>query len=206
MLQHLQPGVLWLLRAAAALQPTPAPLPTKGLWGCCTSCTQVELSQLLKPASCGCFCAAAALPQPVYDSRASGVLPQLCCGSCSWFPAAALVLQLHCCQPPPRYQSRGYGGAAIAALPLLLTCSTCSSRCPAAAGVLQAHSSHPRPVTNQGAMGGLHSGHSFRTAADAAGVLQLLLCSSSCVACPSLWGFRVPPQLHCGSSFHAVGA
>ena len=114
------------------------------------------------------------------------MLAQWCCGSCSWFPAAALVLQLHCYQPPPRYQSRGYGGAAIVALRLLLACCTYSRRCPAAASVLQAHNSHPRPVTNRGAMGRLRSGHSFRTAAVAAGVLQLLLCRSCCVAKPAV--------------------
>ena len=136
------------------LQLTPAPLPIKGLWGCCTPVLQPQLQLLSISIS-----AATLLLLP----------PQLswCCST----PAEA-----YCSQPPPRYQSRGYGGAALwccsccwscsAAEALLLhRCRSCCSCLSAAALVLLLTSAYPRPVTIRGAMGVLHSGAAAAAAA-----------------------------------------
>ena len=123
------------------LQPTSALLPTQGLWGRCTSSPP-------GCSCCSCSCRAAV-----------GVAAFLLLPSSSRITATAFVLQVlqpllccslwaaaHCSQPPPRCQSRGYGGAAVAAILLqspqrqLLCHSGCSS-CPAAV-VMQQHFSH----------------------------------------------------------------
>ena len=72
-------------------------------------------------------CGLALLPSPA----AIGVLHELHPG-CGWHATAAsavspgcCVLQLDCSLPPPRYQSRGYGGAAPAALWLQLPYCSC---------------------------------------------------------------------------------
>ena len=81
----------------------------------------------------------------------------------------------HCSQPPPRYQSRGYGSAAIAAPGPRRTYRSWCSRCIVAALALLLHCSQPPPRHHRGAMGVLlqpHSSCSARTAAAVARVSQ----------------------------------
>ena len=79
----------------------------------------------------------------------------------------------HCSQPPPRYQSRGYGSAAVAAPGPQRTHRCCCTRCNAAALALLLHCSQPPPRYHRGAMGLLlqpHSSCSAHTVAAAARV------------------------------------
>ena len=113
-----------------------------------------------------------------------------CCTSCLWV-AAAVLQQLqsafccsfrtaaHCSQPPPCYQSGGYGSASPAARWLLWPCCSSCSLFPAAAFVLHLTAANPHPVTNPGAIGVLHQlpvGCSCRAAAAATHFLLQLLC------------------------------
>ena len=64
------------------LQPTPAPLPTEGLWECCNSCTRAaaHVLLLLYPGYCCSSGPAAALqptPAPLPSEGLWGVLQQL---------------------------------------------------------------------------------------------------------------------------------
>ena len=67
LLRQLQPVSCSCFYVAAALQPTPALLPIKGLWGCCNSCTLAAavVLQLQQLVSSSCVCATAILqPSP----------------------------------------------------------------------------------------------------------------------------------------------
>ena len=85
-LSLLQPLLHSVCCRRHSLQPTPAPLPIEGLWGCCT------LGLQLRSSSISAVTLMVQLLQPSW-----------CCST----PAAA-----YCGQPPLRYQSRGYGDAA----------------------------------------------------------------------------------------------
>ena len=114
---------------------------------CCSSCSP------LSPAGgsiflvvCGSLCVAdaRALGFPTScEPLCSAVLWQLQPTSSRCFYAAA-----HCSQPPPHYQSTGYGEAAPAAH--WLPSRYCSSRStlPVAAFVLQLTAANPQPITN----------------------------------------------------------
>ena len=75
---------------------------------------------------------------------------------------------LHCSQPPPRYQSRGYGSAAKAAPGPQRTYRRRCTRCIVAALALLPHYSQPPPRYHRGAMGVLQQPHSSCTARTAA--------------------------------------
>ena len=125
--------------ASAARQGQPSRCSTCSPSCCSTRaaavCSQTQLGYLCRgcgvaapatlPVCCGCcshFLAvvsgpqfSAADPRPVTNAGAMGEaasaalqLPPECCSSCGSLGAAACVAA-HCSQPPPRYQSRGYG-------------------------------------------------------------------------------------------------
>ena len=161
----------------SSLQPTPAPLPIMWLWGCCTGGPPTAVA------------AAAAVVQQLFSCRIAAQQPLGCCSM--W--AAAL-----CSPPPPRYQCKGYGGAAPTAFPLQLQLLCCGSF--RAAAVMQqhfgccfravgavalvllqwaaAHCSQPPPRYQPRGYGGV---------APAAVLLQplQLSCRSGCSSCPA---------------------
>ena len=106
-------------------------------------------------------------------------LPPECCGSCGSLGAAVCVAA-HCNQPPPRYQSRGYGV-------LHQQRTRCSPHVAAAAAlhaavrVLQLTAANPIPSSNPAAVGVL---------------LQPLSCCNSWAAADRS---QAPPHYQCRS-------
>ena len=152
----------------------------------CALCTSVQ------GGGYGGFGACAANLRPVASCGTMGVLHQLHLG-CSACTAAAVARVLPQAtsqplrgQPLPRYQSRGYRGAAIAAPRLQPTYCRCRSRCFAAALAPHLFCSTPWPWYHRGPMGLLRLQHSA-----AAHAQQLLP-----VACSSCCSGTVPAPLH----------
>ena len=143
----------------SSLQPTSAPLPIKGLWGCCTdsppTAAAVAAPVVQQPLSCCCCTVAAWLLQhvrcsslqPTFTSLPSEGLLGYCTSSLPAAAAAILLLQL-----------RQLSGCSchVAAFWLLLLHYRGSSPCAAAACGRQLTAANPRAVTNRGAMGVLH--------------------------------------------------
>ena len=120
-----------------SLQPTPAPLPILGLWGCCTS--QVAAAGLVLQFACynivqhPLHCTR---PLPCYQSKGYGgaapvvgLLQLLCYSYCCSYPGAALVLQRTVANPAtlPIQGLWGCSTSATAVVLQLLHFLSCSS-------------------------------------------------------------------------------